>query len=138
VPPVRILLVDDFAPFRQLVRELLRARTDFTIIDEAVDGVEAVDKARLLKPDLILLDIGLPKLNGFSAAQQIVVHSPGSKLVFISLEASPETVQAAFDLGVRGYLQKLNIEADLIPAIEAVVAGRRFAGSDIEGAEGTE
>jgi CheY-like chemotaxis protein len=110
---------------------MLQARADLTIIAEAVDGVEAVEKAKLLKPDLILLDIGLPKRNGLSAAKQIVVDSPGSKLLFISMEASPETVQAAFNAGARGYIQKLSVEPDLLPAIDALLAGRQFVSSDI-------
>jgi CheY-like chemotaxis protein len=132
VASVRILVVEDFAPFRRLVRTMLRPRKDLTIIGEAVDGLEAVQKARLLKPDLILLDLGLPKQNGITAAKQIVVDSPGSKLLFMSLEASPETVQAAFDAGAQGYIQKLSAEGDLIPAIDALVAGRQFVSGDID------
>ena len=129
---IRILLVEDFEPFRRVVRRMLESRMDLSIIAEAVDGVEAVIKAKLLKPDLILLDIGLPKRNGISAARQIMVDSPASKLIFISLEASPETVQAAFSAGAQGYIHKLSADADLIPAIDAVVAGRQYISSDID------
>jgi len=132
VASIRILLVEDFEPFRRVVRSMLESRTDLTIIAEAVDGLEAVEKAKLLKPDLILLDIGLPKRNGISAARQIVVDSPASKILFISLEASPETVQAAFGVGAQGYIHKLSVEADLIPAIEALVAGRQYISGDID------
>jgi DNA-binding NarL/FixJ family response regulator len=132
VAPIRILLVEDFEPFRRVVRLLLQARTDLTIVDEAVDGVEAVEKASLLKPDLILMDIGLPKRSGISAAKQIAVDSPRSKLLFVSLEASPETVQAAFQAGAKGYLQKLTVETDLIPAIDAIAAGRQYISGDIQ------
>jgi hypothetical protein len=94
--------------------------------------LDAIEKAKLLKPDLILLDIGLPKRNGISAARQIVVDSPDSKFLFISLEASPETVQAAFSVGAKGYIHKLSADADLIPAIDAVVAGRQYVSPDID------
>ena len=128
---IRILLVEDFEPFRRIIRSMLQSRTDLTIVAEAVDGVEAVEKASLLKPDLILMDIGLPKRNGISAARQIVVDSPDSKLLFISLEASPEIVKAALAIGAQGYVHKLSVETDLIPAIDAIIAGRQYLSADI-------
>jgi CheY-like chemotaxis protein len=111
---------------------MLESRTDLTIIAEAVDGLEAVEKAKLLKPDLILLDIGLPKQNGISAARQIVVESPASKILFVTLEASPETVKAALSAGAQGYIHKLSVEADLLLAIDALVAGRQYISGDID------
>jgi len=132
VVTIRILLVEDFEPFRRVVRRMLESRTDLTIIAEAVDGLEAVEKAKLLKPDLILMDIGLPKRNGLSAAKQIAVDSPRSKLLFISMEAAPEIVQEAFNVGARGYIHKVNAESDLIPAIDAILAGGQYTSSDLD------
>ncbi len=73
LPPVRILLVEDFEPFRRFLRSALDQRAELKVVDEAVDGLEAVQKAKDLQPDLILIDIGLPKLNGMAAAKQIVL-----------------------------------------------------------------
>src|SRR5207249_8022588 len=80
-PLFRILLVDDFEPFRRFVRMALRARPEFRIVGEAVDGLEAIQKAKELQPDLVLLDIGLPKLNGMAAAEQIRILAPDAKLL---------------------------------------------------------
>ena len=88
LPFCRILLVDDFEPFRRFVRMSLQARAEFRIVGEALDGMEAIQKAEDLQPDLILLDIGLPKLNGMVAAEQIRTLAPDAKLLFVSLESS--------------------------------------------------
>ena len=132
VPLFRILLVEDFEPFRRFVRLALEPRTEFEIIDEAVDGLEAVQKAKALQPELILLDIGLPKLNGMAAAEQIRILAPGSKLLFLSLESSPAIVEEAFRLGAQGYVHKLRAQSDLVPAIEAVLAGKQFVSGNLE------
>ena len=105
---------------------------DFTIVGEAVDGIEAVDKANRLQPDLILMDMGLPKRNGISAAQEIAACAPDAKLLFISLEPSPDAARAAFNVGAQGYIHKLRAETDLIPAIEAVISNRQYISSDID------
>ena len=83
---VRVLVVEDFEPFRQLTRSMLGKRSDLQIICEVSDGLEAVRKAEKLKPDLILLDVGLPTLNGFEAARQIRTASPNSKIIFVTQE----------------------------------------------------
>ena len=128
----RILLVEDFEPFRRFVRVALQARPEFDVIGEALDGLEAIQKAKDLQPDLILLDIGLPKLNGMAAAEQIRILAPNAKLLFVSLESSSAVVGEIFRIGARGYISKLRAQADLIPGIEAVLAGRQFVSSDLE------
>jgi len=110
---------------------MLQQRDDLSVVAEAADGAEAVQLTRDLKPDLVLLDIGLPKLNGLDAARQIRTLVPGTKLLFLSLEAFPDTVSEAFGLGGAGYVHKLRAQTDLLPAIEAVLAGTRFVGSDV-------
>jgi DNA-binding NarL/FixJ family response regulator len=132
VTSLRILLVDDFEPFRRFVRSVLQSREDFTVVGEAVDGIEAVDEANRLQPDLILIDIGLPRRSGLSAAQEIAVCAPGARLLFISLESSPDAARAAFNVGAQGYIHKLRAETDLIPAIEAVISNRQYISSDID------
>jgi DNA-binding NarL/FixJ family response regulator len=97
-PHVRVLVVDDYEPFRRLIQSLLQ-NSLVAIIGEASDGLEAIHKAALLQPDLILLDIGLPKLNGVSAAEQIREVAPNSKIIFLTQESSLDVLQRALDLG---------------------------------------
>ena len=137
VPLVRILLVEDFEPFRRFLRLALQATAEFKVVGEALDGLEAVQKAKDLKPDLILIDIGLPKLNGLAAAEQIRTLIPHAKLLFVTLESSSAAVQEAFRLGAQGYIHKLRAQLDLLPAIEAVLAGKQFVSSDLEFSDAT-
>jgi len=106
---------------------------EFQIICEASDGLEAVQKAEELKPDLILLDIGLPKLNGIQAARQIRKLAPSSKIIFLSQESSADVVQEALDLGAMGYVVKAYAGSELLAAVEAVCQGRRFVSVGLSG-----
>lgn len=124
--PVRILLVEDFEPFRTLLRMLLEGKSGLQIIAEVADGQEAVQKAAELKPGLILLDIGLPSLNGVDAARRIRELSPDSKILFVTQESSPEVVQAALSLGASGYVVKTRVASDLLSAVEVILQGGIF------------
>jgi DNA-binding NarL/FixJ family response regulator len=124
--PVRILLVEDFEPFRTLIRMLLEGKSGLQIIAEVADGQEAVQKAAELKPGLILLDIGLPSLNGVDAARRIRELSPDSKILFVTQESSPEVVQAALSLGASGYVVKTRVASDLLSAVEVILQGGIF------------
>jgi DNA-binding NarL/FixJ family response regulator len=126
VSPVRILVVEDFAPFRQFVSEMLETGHDLQIIGEVSDGLEAVHKAVELRPDLILLDIGLPTLNGIEVAREIRKLVPESKIIFLTQESSADTVRAAHKLGAWGYIVKANAASDLLPALDAVISGEPF------------
>jgi len=126
MPIIRVLLVEDFEPMRQTVRAALKGRHDLQVIGEASDGLEAVQKAMELKPDLILMDIGLPLLNGIEAARQIRQPVPGAKILFLSQETSAEVVQEALGLDASGYVVKVNAGIDLILAFEAVLLGKMF------------
>jgi DNA-binding NarL/FixJ family response regulator len=123
---VRVLVVDDFEPFRRFICSTLKKKQDLHVICEVSDGLKAVQKAQELKPDLILLDIGLPTLNGIEAARQIRKLSPESKIIFVSNESSPGVVQEALNLGALGYIMKTGAASDLLAAVEAVRQGRRF------------
>jgi DNA-binding NarL/FixJ family response regulator len=127
--PIRILIVDDFEGWRRQVRLLFQARPQWQIIAEVSDGPEAVQKAADLKPDLIVLDIGLPKLNGIEAARRIRHLSPSSTIVFLSQNNDPDVVRAALSTGALGYVHKTDIRSDLLPAIEAVLQGTQFVSS---------
>ena len=101
------------------------------IVGEAADGVEAIRRAEELKPDLILLDIGLPSLNGIEAARQIRKLAPESKILFVSQESSSEVVHEAFSLGAAGYITKAMASSELLAAVEAVLEGRQFLASGL-------
>jgi DNA-binding NarL/FixJ family response regulator len=125
-PIVRVLVVEDFKPFRRLICSMLTKMPELQIVGEASDGLEAVQKARELRPDLILLDIGLPTLDGIEAARRIRALSAESKLIFVSQQSNPEVVQEAVNLGALGYVVKTRIARDLLPSVEAVILGRQF------------
>jgi DNA-binding NarL/FixJ family response regulator len=127
---IRILVVDDFKDWLCQVRLLLRTRPEWQVIAEASDGSEAVQKAEELKPDLILLDIGLPKLNGIEAAQQIRQCSPSSKIIFLSQNSDGDVVRAALGTGALGYVRKIYAGLELLPAVDAVLRGEQFSSSN--------
>jgi DNA-binding NarL/FixJ family response regulator len=126
VPPVRVLVVDDYEPFRRFICSTLGKRPDLRVISEAADGLEAVHKVEELKPDLIVLDIGLPTLNGIEAARRIRQLAPESKIVFLSQESSADVVQEALSLGALGYVVKAHAGTDLLSAVEAAIQGTQF------------
>jgi len=121
--------VEDFAPYRRFILSALASMPDLQIISEVSDGLEAVQKAVELQPDLILLDIGLPSLNGIEAARQIRTLVPESKVIFLTQESSADVVQEARSLGARGYVVKLMAGSELLPAVEAVLSGKTFVSS---------
>ena len=121
--------MDDFAPFRRFAASLLQRQSQLEIVGEASDGAEAVQKAQALQPHLVLLDIGLPKLNGIEAGRQIFQISQHSKILFISQEISLEVVHEALATGASGYLPKIDAADELLPAIDAVVRGDHYVGS---------
>ena len=122
----RILLVEDFEPLLRYEISLLQENPEWQIIGEATDGLEAVQKAEELRPDLILLDIGLPKLNGIEAARKIRVLIPGSRIIFVTQEYSAEVVTEALSFGAWGYVLKVSAGSDLFAAVEAVLGGGQF------------
>jgi len=125
--------VDDFEPFRRFVCSILQSSLELPTILEVSDGVEAIELARALRPDLILLDIGLPKLNGIEAGRRIRELVPQSKIIFVSQESSVDFVQAAFSLGALGYVVKTDAGRELPSAVQAVLRGERFVGSRFAG-----
>ena len=124
--PVRVLVVDDYEPFRRFVCSTLGKRPDLQVIGEASDGLEAIHKAEELQPDLIVLDIGLPTLNGIEAARRIRKLSPESKILFVSQESSADVVQEALRTGALGYVVKTHAGIELLAAVEAVGQGKQF------------
>ena len=109
----RILVVDDYEPFRRFVCAMLEARPELQVVGEAADGFEAVQKAEELHPDLILLDIGMPKLNGIEAAHRISQLVPAVRILFISQDDDADLVAAALSDGAKGYVLKQDAGIDL-------------------------
>ena len=131
VSNVRVLVVEDHIPFRRFISSTLKKKRNLQIIGEVSDGLEAVRKAEQLKPDLILLDIGLPTLNGFDVAREIRRRVRESKIIFLTLECDADVMQEAFTLGASGYVVKTMAGSDLWAALEAVVSGKQFASSTV-------
>lgn len=130
---IRILVVDDFEPWRQQVCSMLQTRPELRVVAEAGDGLEAVQKAKELKPDLILLDIGLPNLDGLRAASRIHQVAPDAAIIFLTQNSDKDTVRAALSNGARGYVLKTDAGKELLTAVVRVLNGDDFVSSGIEG-----
>jgi DNA-binding NarL/FixJ family response regulator len=135
---IRILIADDYADWRRRVRLLLQARPEWQVVAETSDGLEAVQKVEELKPDLIVLDIGLPKLNGIEAAGRIRQHSPSSKIVFLSQYNDRDLVRAALRTGALGVVHKTDAGGELLAAVDAVLRGKQFVSSSLKDCEFTD
>jgi DNA-binding NarL/FixJ family response regulator len=120
-PKANILVVDDFEPWRSTVREILQARPEWTIVSEACDGLEAVQKATALQPDIILLDFGLPTLNGIEAAKLIQQRCPESRIIFLTANTDKEIMSEALGIPRARYIQKINVVTELLDAISAAL-----------------
>lgn len=130
---IQVLVVEDYEPFRRFLVSTLKNRWEGLDIHEVSDGMEAVREAQRLQPDLVLLDIGLPILNGIEAARRIRTLSPISKIVLVTQESSPDVVQEALGLGALGYVVKAHAGHDLLAAVEAVLEGRLFVSTGVGG-----
>ncbi|MGB0014856.1 MAG: response regulator transcription factor [Candidatus Sulfotelmatobacter sp.] len=129
----RILVVDDYKPWRHFVSTTLKSQPKLQVIGEAMDGLEAVQKAQQLQPDLILLDIALPTLNGIEAARRIRELSPKSRILFVSENRSWDIAEEALRTSGGGYVVKSNAASELLPAVEAVLKGERFVSASLAG-----
>jgi DNA-binding NarL/FixJ family response regulator len=123
----RVLVVDDYEPWRRHVRSVLQATLKWTIIGEAADGPEAIQLAETLKPDLILLDVGLPTLSGIKVAERILAANPTQRILFISEHRS--LAEGALATGARGYIIKSDAAVELLPAMDVIAQGGTFVGA---------
>lgn len=123
---VRLLVVDDVECWRRCLISLLQTEAQITIVGEASDGVEAVQMAEKMQPCMVLLDVGLPRLNGLKAGAWIRKIAPHAKLLFVSHESDPDIVSAAFQLGALGYILKSDVARELVVAIRSSIRGEKF------------
>ncbi len=128
---VNILIAEDFPAFRELIRSELSQRPEFQVV-AVPDGVAAVEHAARLRPDVVVLDVGLPGLDGLAAAQRIRAAVPESLILFVSEEAAPEVMEKALSLGSKGYVHKTRARY-LVPLVDAILDGRAGAASDRSG-----
>jgi DNA-binding NarL/FixJ family response regulator len=128
---IRVLIVDDYEAWRRYFSTTLRKQQGLQVVGEVSDGLEAVQEAERLQPDLILLDIGLPTLNGIEAARRIREVSPASKILFVSDNRSADIAADALSTGAGGYMVKSDAVSELLPAVKAVLEGKRFVSTNL-------
>jgi DNA-binding NarL/FixJ family response regulator len=129
----RVLVVEDHEWWRRHISSALEQGSQWEIVGAVSDGIEAIQKARDLKPDVILLDVGLPSLDGIQAARRILAQDPSSKILFVSEQRSLDIAEAALGSGARGYIVKSDVGRELLFAMEAVVEGERFISVKLAG-----
>ena len=131
-----VLVVDDYEPIRRHLSSRLEQQPGVRVIGQAADGLEAIQKAEALQPDLIVLDISLPKLNGLQAAGRVRELAPLARILFVSADFSFHLVEAALRSGAAGYVHKLRVHADLPRAVEAIRRGQYFVSGVVKGGFG--
>jgi DNA-binding NarL/FixJ family response regulator len=138
VSSIRVLVVEDNEPFQRFICSMLETIPELQVVGKVSDGLDAVQRAEELQPDLILLDIGLPTLSGLEAARRIHKLSPHSRIIFLTQESSADVVEEALNLGAKGYVVKVNAGSELLAAVEAVHQGGEFVSSGLSGRNSTD
>ena len=133
---IRILLVDDHPVVRLGLKTLLEGRSGWEVIGEASDGAEAVEKAKDLNPDVMVLDVTMPKMNGLEACRLLRRQAPQLEILFVTQHDSPQMMREALEAGGRGYVVKSNAARDLLAAVEAVSQHRVFTALNVRDAAG--
>jgi DNA-binding NarL/FixJ family response regulator len=124
--PLRLFLADDHEIVRFGLRNLLESQFGWSVVGEAGDGKEAVEKILLLEPDVALLDISMPSMNGLDAAREILARGSRSKILILSMHDSQDIIQRVLDSGAKGYVLKSDAMRDLIAAVDAVRSNKTF------------
>jgi DNA-binding NarL/FixJ family response regulator len=118
--PMRVLVVDDSQSIRRAIRQLLKTQVDIEVIAEAADGTDAIRKTQMYRPDVILMDAAMPKMNGFDAVRHIKKESPSTQVLMVSQFDSDEFTREALAVGAVGYILKSNASKQLIPALREI------------------
>lgn len=126
MPVLKILIADDHEAVRKGLRRILANHDGWEVLAEAVDGRDAVGKVSEFHPDLILLDVAMPNMNGFEAAQKILRSAPETKVIMVTVNADKHSAQEAKHIGVRAFISKIDVVRDLVHAVEAVQGGKKF------------
>jgi DNA-binding NarL/FixJ family response regulator len=134
---ITILVVDDAEHWRKFVSFILRIDPAMTIVSEASDGTQAVQEAKQHQPTIVLLDIGLPGINGIEAGWRILREAPNSKIIYVSQESDIEVVQEALAVGAAGYVSKIDAGSQLVEAINSAMRGQRFISTSLSPTAGT-
>src|SRR6476646_5893936 len=129
--PIRVLVADDHTVIRSGLRHLIERQSDLQVVGEAADGREALDLAQALRPDIAILDITMPKLNGIDAGKEMIAHLPNVGIIILSMHSDEAYVLKALRGGARGYLLKDSAESDIINAIRAVGSGKAYFSPEI-------
>ncbi|MBN2124886.1 MAG: response regulator transcription factor [Deltaproteobacteria bacterium] len=124
--PFRILIAEDHTILREGLRALLSAQSDIRVIGEAEDGREAIRSAERLSPDLILMDLSMPRMNGLEAIREIKKGNPDTRIVVLTVHKTEEYILAALDAGADGYLPKDATHSELVMAVQSVLGGKRY------------
>lgn len=122
----RILLVDDHDIVRQSVRQILESQNDWEIVGEAANGREAVTLYRQLKPDVVVMDITMPLMNGLDATKSILEGNPDSKILILTMHETPSLRHPIQQSGAKGVVRKSQVMGDLTPALQAIIAGQTY------------
>jgi DNA-binding NarL/FixJ family response regulator len=130
--PIKVFLADDHTVIREGLCSLLKKQNDITVIGDAGDGYQAVDQVQKLRPDVVIMDIAMPKLNGIEATHQIRKSCPKTQVVILSMYSSTEHIFQSLKAGARGYLLKESAGMELVAAVRAAYAGRRYLSQKIE------
>jgi DNA-binding NarL/FixJ family response regulator len=128
---ISVLLADDHGVLRDGVQRLLEANADIKVVATADDGREAVEKAAELQPDVVVMDISMPDINGIEATRRIADRAPATAVAILSMHSSSEMVREAFAAGARGYVLKESAGDEVVRAVRTLAAGRRYVGEGV-------
>jgi DNA-binding NarL/FixJ family response regulator len=125
---IRILVVEDNSFWQEIIVRKIQEQDNLQVIAVVADGLEAVHNAEELQPDLMLLDIGLPRLNGIEVAKRVRKMAPAVRILFVSADPCSDIIREALRVGALGYVYKPNVGSDLLPTIQAILEGEQFVG----------